>query len=65
MLDMPSPAGKLNKYRPLNLSPTGIRPCEIMWFKLSKIKDAQVKISLHIPMVHGMLIKNGSRTMLI
>ena len=27
---------QLPKYRPLNLSPTGLRACKTMWFKLSK-----------------------------
>ena len=47
------------------MSTAGLRVCDIMWFKLAEIKGAQLKISLHYPVVHRMLIKNGKRTMMI
>ena len=47
------------------MSTAGLRAWEIMWFKLGKIKGAQLKINLHSPIVHRMLIKNGKRTMMI
>ena len=54
MLDMPSPSG-FQKYRPINLSPTEhVKPCGSNWVK---IKEAQLKISLHSRIVHRILIK--------
>ena len=39
-----------------------VKPCGTNWVK---IKRAQLKINLHHPVVHWMLIKNGKRTMMI
>ena len=47
------------------MSTTGLRKCETMWFKLGKIKGAQLKMNLASPIVYWMLIKNGKRTMMI
>ena len=47
------------------MSTTWLKPCETMWLKLGKSKGAQLKINMHSPIVHWMLIKNGQRTMMI
>ena len=39
-----------------------VKPCCSNWVK---IKGAQLKINLHHPQIHWMLIKNGKRTMMI
>ena len=38
--------------------------CQTIWYKLCKIKGAQLKVNLHHPVVHQMLIKNCKITMI-
>ena len=54
MLDLPSHGSF--QYGPLNLSPIGLSACETMWFKLCKIKQAQLKISLYNTQSDSVLI---------
>ena len=41
-----------------------LKPCGSNWVKI-KIKGAELKINLHSLIDHRMLIKNGTRTMMI
>ena len=50
---------------PFNMSTTELRACQTMCYKLGKIKGAQLKVNLHHPVVHQMLIKNCKITMII
>ena len=44
------------------MNTTGLIACETMWLE---IKGAQLKINLHSPIVHWMLIKSVKGTMMI
>ena len=64
LLDMPSP-GSFQNIGLLIWAQQGlnhVKPCGSNWVK---IKGAQLKINLHSPIAHWMLIKNGKRTMMI
>ena len=50
---------------PFNMSTTELRACQTMRYKLCKIKGAQLKVNLHHPVVHQMLIKSCKITMII
>ena len=47
------------------MSTTELRTCQTVWYKLGKIKGAQLKVNLHHLVVHQMLIKNCKITMMI
>ena len=60
MLDIPSP----RSFQNMCLS-IWAQQCQTMWYKLGKIKGAQLKVNLHHPVVHQMQIKNCKITMII
>ena len=64
MLDIPSPGSFQHIGLLMSAQPGSehVKPCGTNWVK---IKGAQLKINLHHPVVHRMLIKNGKRTMMI